>query len=160
MQGFTRTVARSTLVAVTAAVAAVGIILTITPASSQTTQSLNLDLVDSAPIHFEDVGRKGLSAGDIFYFKGAVFDEEGTKVGLFLGESAIYGRNMKKAQLFATISLAGGDLAFQGRFNFEASDQGIVALTGGTGTYEGAVGVLHSTIEKSGKVNLDITLRN
>jgi hypothetical protein len=135
-----------------------GALLTVLPAASQEVRTITLDFADSEPVYL-DVGGRGYSKGDVLLFQGVLTDEQGQNVGRILAEATLFDRQMSNTQIFATISLADGDMAFQGRYNFAAEDQGVLALTGGTGAYTGTEGTLHGTIEASGNVNLDITLQ-
>jgi hypothetical protein len=95
-----------------------------------------------------DLGPKGDSLGDEIAFGNPIFNAANKKqVGHDQGNCvrAIVG---KTYECFWTVVLAGGQITVEGPFN-DASDS-VLAITGGTGAYEGARGqmALHARDSK------------
>lgn len=151
--------------AATLAVAALSLVvvgLTFGTASSQVQTTLSLNFPESDPDAVIDGGKRGSSIGDVLFFKGALTDDDGAKVGAIIAQISTYSRSGGKSQIEGTITLTDqGTLVFSGQLNVsgETEDQGTIAVVGGTGDFEGARGVATSTIEfDTGNVHLQITL--
>jgi allene oxide cyclase len=85
-----------------------------------------------------DTGAKGDSAGDILTFANEVFDaDDKNKIGTNQG---ICFRTLvgKAWECFWTVSLEKGQLTVEGPFH--DSGDSVLAITGGTGEYAGALG--------------------
>jgi hypothetical protein len=85
-----------------------------------------------------DLGDKGDSAGDILTFANEIFDKDNkTKVGTNTGW-CIRTAVGKSWECFWTINLDKGSIAVHGPF-LDGADS-MLAITGGTGAYAGAMG--------------------
>jgi hypothetical protein len=85
-----------------------------------------------------DTGEKGDTAGDVLTFANEVFDaDDKEKVGT---DQGVCFRTLpgKAWECFWTISLAKGQLTVEGPF-LDSGDS-VLAITGGTGAYAGALG--------------------
>nr|MDP9343265.1 hypothetical protein [Actinomycetota bacterium] len=83
-------------------------------------------------------GKKGFSLGDRIIL-GGVLLEGGKPVGHFGIQDVAANTQPKQVEEFATFILGGGQLTFQDMRRINATDF-TVAITGGTGAYEGARG--------------------
>lgn len=96
-----------------------------------------------------DTGKKGDSAGDILTFANAIYDKaDKKKVGTDQG----YCIRVKAGSSYEctwTLSLATGQLVVAGPF-YDTKDS-TLAITGGTGAYEGARGSMRLHALKGGK---------
>lgn len=119
------------------------------PTSSET---LTLTLADSGPIVVNDGGRRGPSAGDSLYFRGAL-----GKQGALLARADLFGP--RSALFVTTIRVAGrGTIAAQGTLDFRKKDQGRLAVLGGTGDFVGAVGTIDVTSGKHERITFSVAL--
>lgn len=140
--------------------AAVGAILWIQTASSQTVQALTLVFPDSEPVAFTDGGRPGESAGDQLVFRGPITDADGVEVGrLTVDATTMNGKQAALVHAAATITLGNGSLEAVGELHFTDGEQGTLAIVGGTGDFVGAAGTATSTIDPAtGIVTLEVSL--
>ena len=88
--------------------------------------------------HFLDLGKPGPSAGDEFFFASQFWNTARThKVGSNRGHCVFETQGV--AHCLGTARLLGGTLEFAGEATTTGSDS-IIAITGGTGTLDGAEG--------------------
>ena len=120
-------------------------------------QTLNLNFPNSEPDAITDTAPKGPSVGDVYYFRGGITDESGASVGHIFAEAASLTKDGNRVQMTATITLSQGSLSAIGELNFDAADQGTLAIAGGTGDFDGSRGSLVVTAEQD-NINIDITL--
>jgi hypothetical protein len=140
--------------------AAVGAVLWIQTASSQTVQAFTLTFPDAEPVAFTDGGRPGASAGDMMVFRGRITDAEGVQLGRIIAEaSTMNGKQSPIVQIATTITLENGSLDALGELRFTDGEQGTIAIVGGTGDFVGAAGTATSTIDpETGTVTIEIAL--
>jgi hypothetical protein len=103
---------------------------------------------------------KGAHVGGTEYDAGVLTDAGGAKVGRWVLQATgvtpfVNGRG--HVQLVGTIVLGGGQLTFQG-LEDPPLDGGVAAITGGTGTYEGASGEITYTDKSDTVTTLVIRL--
>lgn len=138
------------------------LVLSFGTASSQVVTTLSLNFPESEPDAIIDGGRRGPSAGDVLFFKGSLTDDADDQVGRIIAQASAFSKSGAKSQMSGTITLTDrGSLSFAGELNLsgQKSDQGTVVIVGGTGDFEGAQGIVTSTIEfDTGNVHLDVTL--
>jgi hypothetical protein len=88
--------------------------------------------------HFLDLGKPGPSPGDMFFFASQFWNSAQTHtVGSLRGNCVVESRSA--LHCVGTARLLGGRLEFAGETTFTGSDS-IIAITGGTGTLDGAEG--------------------
>ena len=140
--------------------AAVGAVLWVQTASSQTVQALTVVFPDSEPVAFTDGGRPGESAGDLLVFRGPITDADGVDLGRITAEATtMNGKGSPIARVAATITLENGSLEALGELHFTDGEQGTLAIVGGTGEFAGAAGTATSTIDpETGIVTIEISL--
>lgn len=139
---------------------AVGAVLWMQTASSQTVQALTVVFPDSAPVAFTDGGRPGDSAGDQLVFRGPITDADGVSVGrISATATTMNGKKSPIAQIAATMTLENGSLEALGELHFTDGTQGTLAIVGGTGDFAGGAGTAVSTIDpETGSVTFEISL--
>jgi hypothetical protein len=106
-----------------------------------------------------DLGDKGDSAGDILTFANEIFDKDNkTKVGTNTGW-CIRTAVGKSWECFWTVNLDKGSIAVHGPF-LDGADS-MLAITGGTGAYAGAMGEmkLHARDAKGSEYDFVYMLR-
>lgn len=102
--------------------------------------TLELQFPDSAPDAVTDGGKHGPGPGDRLAFTGRL-TEKGATAGSFFATADILNKNASSALMVATLELPGsGTIAAQGKLNFNRSDQGTLAVLGGTGKFTDAAG--------------------
>ncbi|MEA2322873.1 MAG: hypothetical protein QOD81_2723 [Solirubrobacteraceae bacterium] len=158
---------------IAAVLAVVLVIAGVTLASARPTSSAAdragrvIKLVTVTPadgIRFIDHDPAGPSLGDEEVFTDDVYDESGqTKLGVDGGVCTIVrleGKNMAVAQCVVSLSLAHGQVTAQGLVTFDVTSDIApafeVAITGGTGEFEGAGG--HVTVEETSATRANLTL--
>ena len=146
-----------TPLAITAiALAAAAIAVPGSPAQSANT--IDLTFPQSAPDAVTDGGKRGPSAGDRLAFNGRLTQGR-TRAGTFLATADILNNKGTSALMVATLELPGrGAIAAQGRLNFNRSNQGTLAVTGGTGEFEGAGGAISVTADRNERITLKVEL--
>ena len=88
--------------------------------------------------HFLDLGKPGPTPGDMFFFASQFWNTAQThKVGSNRGHCVFESRSV--AHCVGTARLLGGTAEFAGETTATGSDS-IIAITGGTGTLDGAEG--------------------
>lgn len=119
--------------------------MTLSSASAGTTDELRFRAVTTEQT-FLDLGEKGLSQGDEFIFHD-VLKQSGERVGHDGGVCTYTSVTSAATEVscVVTLSLEGGQIAVQGLVTFSEDGPArfTVAITGGTGRYEGATGELH-----------------
>ncbi len=149
------------LIALTAAAIPAASSLDLDAARSQSpATALSLNLPRSEPDALADRGRKGPSAGDELYITDRLTDERRMRVGSIVAQGSLFSRDLRRAQMTATISLTGrGSIALQGTLNFAARrNQGTLAIVGGTGQFADAGGTAKVTMGRRGVVKFDLAL--
>jgi len=138
-RGITRALAATVLAGATAFTA-------VTPAAAHDLGTDRFQVtLRTVSAHFEDVGPKGPSVGDTFTFSDNVF-HRGQRVGRDDGNCHVTRRGPGSLafQCAVTVTLRGrGQITLQGLFAFRRGRPGNatdLAITGGTGGYNGASG--------------------
>jgi len=113
--------------------------------------------------HYEDVGRRGPSAGDYFVFSEKLFNQ-GERVGRDSGRCDVtrVGRDKFTFHCFVTLTLRGqGKITLQGELRFRRSGPapGRLAITGGTRRYAGAAGSARLVEQRGEPTRLRLRLR-
>lgn len=127
--------------------------------AQSTPSTLELKLPNSAPDAVTDGGKRGPSPGDRLTFTGRLTDK-GATAGTFHATADILNNNASSALMVATLELPGnGTLAAQGKLNFKRSNQGTLAVLGGTGNYTGATGSITVSSDRHERITLKITLQ-
>jgi hypothetical protein len=131
---------------------------------SRTADEARAQFVDVPPLQHSDTDPPTL--GDHFVFSDDLFDHEGgTKVGIdgavctVVRLDPLSGPTEAVLQCQATISLADGQITVQGLFTTPLSgvaEPFDLAVTGGTGAYEGAEG--HLTVEELSDTDANLTV--
>jgi hypothetical protein len=138
-------------IAMSLALVALMIVVVALPAGSQQPQQRGtITLFDPNKTNYEkviDEGRKGFSAGDTILFVDAQFDPETCeRVGTLVGRLVISKRLKQDNAWFVgdfTLKLADGKVVAEAaaRFaEFAQTEDGVFAVTGGTGAYRDASG--------------------
>jgi hypothetical protein len=132
-------------------------------------QTINL-FVLTVQDQFLDLGPQGLSLGDEDVFSDDLFTSKGgSKVGFDGGKCTAVrldkASNMATFQCLVTVSLKGGQITIQGLITFSGSEVGstfTLAVTGGTGAYEGVSGqaTITETSQTEATVRLHLLKRN
>jgi hypothetical protein len=124
---------------------AMSVAMMLTPASASTSEELRFRAVTTEQT-FLDLGDEGPSLGDEYIFHD-VLKQNGERVGHDGGVCTFTSvtSTEAEAQCVATLFLEGGQIAVQGLIPFPEGGPSrfTVAVTGGTGQYEGATGELH-----------------
>jgi hypothetical protein len=124
---------------------ATSVAMMLSPASAGTSEELRFRAVTTEQT-FLDLGDRGPSLGDEFIFSD-VLKQNGERVGHDGGVCTVTSITSAEAEAHCvvTLSLAGGQIALQGLvpFSEEPPPPFTVAVTGGTGQYEGATGEVH-----------------
>lgn len=93
--------------------------------------------------HVLDLGKAGPSPGDMFFFASQFWNTAQThKVGSLRGHCVI--ESQVALHCVGTAHLLGGTLELAGEATFTGSSDSVIAITGGTGTLDGAEG--HVTV--------------
>ncbi len=146
--------------AIAAALAAAAIAVPGSFAQS-TGSTLELQFPDSAPDAVTDGGKRGPGPGDRLAFTGPLTDQ-GVAAGTFIAAADILTKNASSAMMVATLELPGsGTIAAQGKLNFNRTNQGTLAVLGGTGKYTGAAGsiTVHAASDRKRKITLKVALQ-
>jgi hypothetical protein len=150
------------------AVTSVILVASLIPASSQqaTTKTFTLCEKGNAGIVKEiDVGRHGFSAGDFQLNDSPVYKPStGHRVATDVGKQTIVhriGNHDAKVIIDATLITKAGKLTAYGPARFSRFRKGVkFAITGGTGTYRQADGVVRVTEGRcAGKAGIHLTFR-
>jgi hypothetical protein len=89
-----------------------------------------------------DLGAKGPSLGDEIVFAGNLL-QSGHQVGHQGGVCTTVSLKRQEAQCIATYSFGGGQITAQALIRLGGTAPYLVAITGGTGRYDGAEGQIH-----------------
>ncbi len=114
-----------------------------------------------------DVGRSGPSVGDRFVFSENLFDEDKDRIGRLVGscDVGIVKRNSngkpKDAlmQCLATFRLSDGQITVQGAI-WWSDENPVLAITGGTGSYDDASGHLNLDFVNDDRTDYDFDFDN
>jgi hypothetical protein len=114
-------------------------------------------LVDNPPRSKARRGERDISAGDAVVVTEQALDESGRRVGTAhvhcVATRGSRNPDRATAQCAATLRLRDGDI--MGAFVFRGEEPRTVAVTGGTGAYEGARGSITFAEQKIGRRTLD-----
>jgi allene oxide cyclase len=113
-----------------------------TPATAATTLTV---IEHSDKAHFTDVGKTGLSAGDSFTFHNPIYDstdttQVGTDQGFCIRMTKLLSNKRGSWECESTTFLESGASSITVETPFFDTGLGTGAITGGTGTYDGASG--------------------
>jgi hypothetical protein len=154
------TTKRSTLLAAAvAAASAAGLATGLDTGQGQAPpgRSMTLQLGDVRPT-ITDGGPRGRGAGDRFSYAVAL-RENGASAGRLVATIDATRASGRTALLVGTLDLGRrGSLAVQGPIDFAKTEQGTLAVTGGTGQFEGATGVA-TVHDRDDRVSLELRLR-
>ncbi len=138
-----RKLALLTAAALVASVVVAGFVMS-TSATAATTLTV-IEHTESE--HFTDVGKTGLSPGDSFTFHNPIYDstdttQVGTDQGFCIRITKVLSNNRGSWECESTTFLESGASSITVESPFYDTGLGTGAITGGTGTYDGASGSL------------------
>lgn len=141
-------------ISLAACIAALAVAL---PLHAATAATIRLDLPGTKSTYV-DVGRKGYSAGDYFLTSGRLLDASThAPAGRLGGVWTILSRQADHAVF--DLALRGGTLFVSGRIVHTAPSSSL-AVTGGTGRYAGARGMLVFRYSSQTSARLEVRLRS
>lgn len=154
-------------VAATAAVAMSAGVLVIGQGSSHAADADDTITGRMAQEQDIDVGRRGPSVGDRFVFSENLFDEDKKRIGRLAAscDVAAVKRNSNGKvkdslmQCLGTFRLSDGQITVQGAMWWSEEDP-VLAITGGTGRYDGASGHVDLDFVNDKRTDYDFDFKN
>lgn len=143
-------------IVITALVVATVLAATAQVASSSSSRTIRLDLPGTKSTYV-DLNRKSYSPGDYFMSTGRLLDASTHKqVGRLGGVWTILSRAADNATF--DLGLAGGTILVSGHI-VHAAPKSVLAVTGGTGRYNGARGTVRFRYTSETTAELDVRLK-